>query len=459
MQVNIPRIMITAPMSGGGKTTLTCAILKALINQNLRTAAFKAGPDYIDPMFHSKVIGAYSRNLDVFLLGKETTKYLLAKNAGQADVAVLEGVMGYYDGIGKTTEGSAYALAALTQTPAVLCVDAKGSALSVAALINGFKSFRADSNIQGVILNNTQPMVYQYYKEAIEQETGIPLLGYLPSLSSCSLASRHLGLITAAEISDLQQIVERLAQEAAGSIDLQQLLKIAQSAPPLTYQDMTQTKLGDVTLAVAQDKAFCFYYRDALDLLEELGAKLVPFSPLADKKLPACDGVLLGGGYPEVYAARLAANTKMISSLATKLQSGLPCFAECGGFMYLLQRYQENQEAFAWVGAIDGTSRMTAKLTRFGYVTLTAKADNLLCKQGERINAHEFHYSDSSNNGSDFTAQRAGSDRGWDCIHAGQTLFAGYPHMHWYGNIEFAKNFMRACLKYRQDKKSEGAKK
>ncbi|MEG0798299.1 MAG: cobyrinate a,c-diamide synthase [Acidaminococcaceae bacterium] len=452
MKCAIPRLMIAAPTSGSGKTTITCGILKALLNRRLQPAAFKSGPDYIDPMFHTKVLGAHSRNLDLFLLGESTACYLLAKNVVGRDLAVLEGAMGFYDGLGQTTQASAYALAKATQTPVVLVVNGKGAALSIAATIKGFQEFRPDSNIRGVILNNMNPMSYAYYKDAVEAETGIPLVGYFPELTDCGFESRHLGLITAGEIADLQTIMDKLAAQAEKSLDFEGLLAIAHSAPALTYQEPQLQPLAQVKIAVAQDAAFCFYYQDALDLLSALGATLLPFSPLTDTHLPVCDGLLLGGGYPELYAKELAANSTMLSSIRTALAQHLPCLAECGGFMYLLERYQEGTASWPWVGALAGAVELTSKLKRFGYVTLEAQQDNLLSKAGGKINAHEFHYSESTANGSTFLAVKASGRGQWECINATATLYAGYPHIHLWGNPEFAANFILACQKYAQQK-------
>ena len=203
-EVKVPRFMISAPGSGSGKTTIVCGLLKALMEKGLSVAAFKSGPDYIDPMFHSRVIGAKSRNLDLFMLGQATSRYLVAKNARHADVAVFEGAMGFYDGMGKTTEASAYELACTCDVPVVLVVNGKGAALSIAATIKGFKEFRSDSHIVGAILNNVNPMSYLFYKDVIERETGVKLLGYFPVMQDCNFESRHLGLVTAEEIGDLQ---------------------------------------------------------------------------------------------------------------------------------------------------------------------------------------------------------------------------------------------------------------
>ena len=410
-ELKLPRFMLAAPASGSGKTTLTCAVLKALMNKGLKTAAFKSGPDYIDPMFHSRVIGTKSRNMDLFMLPEETAKYLLAKNGKDCDIAVLEGAMGFFDGMGTTLKGSAYDLARLTQTPVILVVNAKGAALSIAAMIEGFKNFRKDVNVAGAVLNNVTAMSYLFYKEAIEKETGIPLLGYMPHMENCNFESRHLGLVTAGEINGLQEIINTLA---------------------------------------AYDKAFCFYYQDALELLESLGAELVYFSPLEDKKLPECDGLYLGGGYPELYAKVLQDNLSMRASIKNAVDSGLPCIAECGGFMYLMKAFRDkNGHVYDWAGVVDGETYMTQKLNRFGYVVLTAKRDNLLCKKGGQINGHEFHYSDSTNNGDTFAVAKASGTKAWEAVYTTPNLYAGYPHIHLWGNTEFAVNFVKACRAYR----------
>lgn len=448
-EVKVPRFMISAPGSGSGKTTIVCGLLKALMEKGLTVAAFKSGPDYIDPMFHSRVIGAKSRNLDLFMLGQDTARYLVAKNARQADVAVFEGAMGFYDGMGKTTEASAYDLACTCDVPVVLVVNGKGAALSIAATIKGFKDFRKDSHVVGAILNNVKPMSYLFYKDIIEKEAGVKLLGYFPVMEGCNFESRHLGLVTAEEIGDLQQIVAKLAAQAAKSIDLDALLELAAQAAPLVYNEVSLEPVGRVRIAVAQDKAFCFYYQDALDLLAELGAELVPFSPMTDAHLPeGIGGLVLGGGYPELYAAQLAANKTLLQEVRTAISGGLPCFAECGGFMYLLERYREGDKVYSWVGALEGESAMTQKLTRFGYVHLTAQKDNVLCHAGGVINGHEFHYSDSTNNGTDFIAAKASGRGSWECATATPTLYAGYPHIHLWGNVDFARSFVQHCAAY-----------
>ena len=449
--LDIPRLLFAAPRSGSGKTTVVCAVLRALLNRKQRVTAFKSGPDYIDPMFHSKVIGAKSRNLDLFLTGPENVKRLLAKNSKDSDVAILEGAMGFYDGMGKTAEASAYDLARTVKAPVVLIINGKGAALSLAALVKGFKDFRGDSNIQGIILNNVKKMTYLFYKDVIEKETGVKVCGYFPHLPECNLESRHLGLVTAGEIGTLERIVARLAEQAEESIDLEKLMALAQTAEPLEYEPLDIMPLGKVKIAVAQDKAFCFYYQDSLDLLAMLGAEIIPFSPLQDSALPECDGVFLGGGYPELYAKQLSENTALLTELREKLAAGLPCYAECGGFMYLMEGYRDDGIVYPWTGAVKGHCWMTDRLVRFGYVNMTANTDNVLCKAGDSIHAHEFHYSDSDQNGTSFTVQKAGKTLAWPAAQANGTLYAGYPHLHLWGNIGFAENFVKACICYRQE--------
>lgn len=451
MKAKIPRLMFAAFNSGSGKTTITCAVLRALMEKGINPAAFKCGPDYIDPMFHSEIIGVKSRNLDLFMLSEDVAKYLFATNARGAQIAILEGVMGYYDGLGaNSTIASSYHLAAVTDTPVVLIINCKGSSLSLAALIKGFVAFRADSRIKGVILNNLSPSLYPLYKEMIESEAGLEVVGYMPWIEESTLGSRHLGLITAGEVEDLQKKITTLARQASDSIDIDKLLKIAQKAEEIDCKDFEIEKGTEVEIAVAKDKAFCFYYQDSLDLLEKMGAKIIPFSPLKDRIIPECDGLILGGGYPEVFAGELSENIFMLRSIKEAISDDLPCIAECGGFMYLQDSLADTKgNQYGMVGSLKGEAFMTERLKRFGYVKLVSQSDNLLCGEGETTNAHEFHYSDSTANGSGFQAIKPSSGKGWECIHTRENLFAGYPHIHLWGNVNFAYSFIEKCRKYR----------
>ncbi|MCH4187402.1 MAG: cobyrinate a,c-diamide synthase [Megasphaera sp.] len=452
---NMPRVLLAAPHSGSGKTTVMCALLEVLRRQGMTVAAFKSGPDYIDAMFHSRILGTPSHNLDLFLFGRgrqgcRTARTLLAHNSCQADIAVLEGAMGFYDGVGLTSEASAYDLARAVAAPVIFVVDGKGAALSLAAQIRGLAQFRDDSQAIGFIVNTSKAGVYEYYKKIWEQETGLEALGYMPYVAEGSLSSRHLGLITADEVGDLQCRVRALAETAASTLQWQRIVELAKIARPFTYEEELVKPVGTARIAVAKDEAFCFYYDDELRLFQQLGAEIVYFSPLHDTALPPCNGIYIGGGYPELYARHLADNESMRSSLRQAIERNIPCFAECGGFMYLMEHFKEDGRTYDWAGVIPGTTYMTDTLTRFGYITVTAQKDTLLCNAGETITAHEFHYSDSTCNGDACEAHKASGKRHWPCIYAKGNLFAGYPHMHLWGNIDWARNFIKACCKAAQ---------
>lgn len=447
---NTPRILLAAPHSGSGKTTVMCALLEVLRCQGMTAAAFKSGPDYIDSMFHSRVLGTPSRNLDSFLFGRgqqgcRTARMLLAQHSSQADIAVLEGAMGFYDGLGLTSEASAYELAKTVAAPVIAIIDGKGAALSLAAQIRGLAQFRTDSHVVGFIVNNIKTSVYEYYKNVWEQETGLEALGYMPYVAEGNLSSRHLGLITADEVKDLQCRVQALAETATVTLQWQRIIELAKMASPFPYEEVLIKPVGTTRIAVAKDEAFCFYYEDELRLFQQLGAEIVYFSPLHDRELPSCSGIYLGGGYPELYARQLEDNKTMRSSLHRAIEQNIPCFAECGGFMYLMAHFKEGDRMYNWVGAIPGTTYMTDTLTRFGYITVTAQKDTVLCNAGEVIPAHEFHYSDSTCNGDACEARKASGKRHWPCMYAKGNLFVGYPHMHLWGNTAWARNFIKAC--------------
>ena len=329
-------------------------------------------------------------------------------------------------------------------SPVVLVLNAKGAGLSVLAVLDGFLHFAPENRIRGVILNGCTAMSYPTLARAIEERFGVRACGFLPQMPDCSLESRHLGLITAAEVNDLKEKMQRLAAKAQEMIDLNALLQIAKSAPPLTFTPPDIPVAGEhVRIGVARDRAFCFYYEDSLELLRRLGAELVPFSPLSDERLPEdLHGLYLGGGYPELYAERLEANAAIRASIRAAVERGLPCVAECGGFMYLTQSIAGH----AMAGVLSGSCFDTGKLTRFGYATLTAQRDSMLFAAGEQIPAHEFHRWDAENPGEDFLAEKP-SGRSWRCAYVGETLYAGYPHFHFYANLSAAVRFVEACRK------------
>ena len=440
-----PRLMLAAASSGSGKTTIACAILQALTRMGEHPVSFKCGPDYIDPMFHRQVLGVPSRNLDLFFSDEATAAYLLQKNSENFSLAFIEGVMGYYDGIATTTEASSWQLAKATQTPVVLVLNCKGMSVSIAAQLGGYLSYQPDSQIKGVILNQVSKSIYPEIKALIEQRYDVAVCGYMPKMSDCSLESRHLGLVTAEEIGDLQQRLEKLGEQAMQTIDLPLLLKIAVQAPALAVPavQLPAPNPTPLRIGVARDKAFSFYYAENLELLEQLGAQLVEFSPLHDPQLPDdLDGLLLGGGYPELYADTLSQNCTLMAQIKASLQNGLPCIAECGGFQYLCEQLEgADSKSYPMVGFLPGSSFRTPSLRRFGYVRLTAQKDNLLCKKGEGFAAHEFHYWDSQHCGNGCIAQKPYRRSSWECVVCDENFWAGYPHLYFMRMCRWQKTF------------------
>jgi len=441
-------LMIAAMSSGAGKTVTSCAILAALKKRGVKLQAFKCGPDYIDPMFHERALGVPSRNLDLFLQGEDGVRKTLSRADG--DFALIEGAMGYYDGLSNTDTASAYRLARLTGTPVVLTVSPKGSGLTLAAQIRGMLAFRPESGIAALILTSCPEKRAAALSPVLERETGLPVLGYLPPMEAARFESRHLGLMTAQEIGDLEARLSALAEAAERYIDLDRLLSLGKD-PNL------QTRINRLLLegkakchiALAQDEAFCFTYADNLDALREAGAELCFFSPLHDTELPDADGLYLPGGYPEVHARALSENEAMRRSIAEAIALGLPTVAECGGFLYLQQSLEDTQgRRFPMCGALPGQGFRTARLQRFGYLSLGAAADSLLFRAGETIPAHEFHYWDSTENGDDLDAAKA-DGRTWRCGYASQSLYAAFPHLHFGGAAPLAERFVKACERWK----------
>lgn len=441
--------MIAAVASGSGKTVLTCGLLAAFRARGMSAESFKCGPDYIDPMFHTQVLGVPSRNLDVFLQGETGVKATLSRQT--AEIALVEGAMGFYDGLSGTDRASAWQVAALTQTPAVLAVRPGGSSLTLAAQLNGMVNFRPNSHIVGVVLTDCKPMLYAHLKPILEKNTPLRVLGYLPPMEEAKLPSRHLGLYTAAEIDDLQARFAAIAAQLEKTVDVSALLKLAAETAPLA--STAHTPKPRCTVAVAQDEAFCFYYQDSLDALECAGAKLAFFSPIHDKAIPEADALYLGGGYPELYADGLAKNESMRRSVAEAVRSGMPTVAECGGFLYL-QSELASLEGREWpmAAVFSGKGYGTDRLQRFGYLHLIAEKDSLMFGAGESIPAHEFHYWDTTENGSDLVAEKP-NGRKWRCGFANETMYAAFPHLHLGGEKQLARRLVEAAINYKDKRK------
>ena len=466
-----PRIMLAAPKSGSGKTLLTCGLLEILRRRGLNPIACKCGPDYIDPMFHRYVLGIPGRNLDSFFLPTEGVRKVLvdAVREEQAGIAVLEGVMGYYDGLGGTeTSASSWEIAEITDTPAILVLDCKGASLSAAAMASGFLHFRKKSHIAGVILNRVSSMYYERLAAAVEEASGLPVLGYLPESEEYRMESRHLGLFLPGEIDRLRERIGRLADQMEKSIAVERVLEVA-GMLPLRIENKEKEKAENesmeaesiakfpacqeqkvtsrVRIGVARDEAFCFYYQENFRLLEQMGAELVYFSPLRDKKIPdRVDGLLFGGGYPENYARELAKNAAMRESIRRSIAAGMPFLAECGGFLYL-HRTLEGSDGKHWemAGVYPFDAYRTNRLRRFGYV-------RLLTSSGQEIHGHEFHYWESEDPGTDWEAVKPTGNRSWRCIHEKGGQIGGFPHLYYASCPDFLRKWLDVCAKGSQKK-------
>lgn len=436
------RVLIAGTHSGCGKTTLTLAVLMALKAQGLRVSAFKCGPDFIDPMFHRRAIGIPCYNLDPYFCGKEHLRALLAAHAGE--ISVIEGVMGYYDGVGPEGTYSTYDVARHTQTPVVLVIDVDGMYASVGAVLHGFLNYKPNSGICGVVFNGASAALYEGLRR-IAEKAGVTPLGFLPHAPDCTLKSRHLGLVTPDEYADMQQKLRDLGQLALKHIDIAGICALAAGASEIKERPLRFSCVSRVRIAVARDEAFCFLYQENLELLEALGAEITYFSPLRDTALPKnIGGLYLCGGYPELYDTALSKNEAMRRSILEAIESGIPAIAECGGFLYL----HDTLNGLPMAGVIHASAYNTGKLTRFGYAELTAQKHNLLCDAGGTIRAHEFHYYDSGDCGDGFYARKPAGDRTWACAHAADTLYAGFPHLYFYANPSFAERFIRKAAQY-----------
>ena len=465
----IPGILFAAASSGCGKTTITCGALRAWQRKGLKIKAWKCGPDYIDPMFHKQVLGIPGGNLDSFFLSKEALKaQYQQKNVG-FDLAVMEGVMGYYDGLGGiSTQASTYEVAQAVDVPVILILDGKGASLSLAAMLRGFLQYQKDSHIVGVILNRTSPMIGARLKPVLEAE-GVKYLGCVPVSKEIQFDSRHLGLVMPEEVPQIQKQLDEIADLLEESVDLDGILELARSyaekvennedaglAKCQTSQVAMETRAaGSFTesrnplrIAVARDEAFCFYYQENMEILESLGVELIPFSPIHDQELPAkISGVILGGGYPENYAKALSENTSMLASIRQAWENKMPFLAECGGFLYLHRELEGSDGIFyPLAGVIPDKAWKTNRLGRFGYITLTPDhPDTCLIR---KIKGHEFHYWESGDCGTCWTAKKPLSDRSWSCVHSEQGQIAGFPHLYYPSAPEFAEQWLEMCRKW-----------
>ncbi len=459
--MKLARVMIAAPKSGSGKTLITCGLLEALKRRDIDVRSYKCGPDYIDPMFHRSVLGIPGGNLDTFFSSEEEIRQTLADCGSEA--AVIEGVMGIYDGVtGMQGKGSCYDVAAASRTPVVLVIDVKGMGQTMLSVIKGILLDDSHSLIRGIVLNRISQGYYEQMKPLIEaalvkiseaRGCDIRLLGGVPASKDINLESRHLGLLMPEDIANLKDQLSLAADLIETHLEMDALAEIMQGADELK-ETGTEHKNSEESegpcLAVARDEAFCFYYEENIKMLRNAGIRIKEFSPIHDKCIPEdADGLLLGGGYPELHAAELSTNSEMLKSIKNAIASGMPSLAECGGFMYLLEELEDKEgRVYAMTGAVKGRTSWTGRLSRFGYAEVSGTKEETLLS-GLNVKAHEFHYYDSSNNGADAVAIKPGSGRSWECIHAGSDHIWGYPHL-WYPSCPaLVERFKESMLKYR----------
>ena len=446
------QFLLAAPRSGSGKTTMTCALLMALKRRGCAPCAFKSGPDYIDPMFHRAVLGVESRSLDLFFSAPETVRTLYAKGAAGHGAAVCEGAMGFYDGLGGVSDrASAWHLADTLGLPVLLVAEPKGQSLTLAAELKGLVNFRTPSHIAGILLNNCTARMHALLAPMLEEETGLPVLGFLPKLPEAVIGSRHLGLYTAAEVENLQQKLALLADAAEEHIDWPRLLALCEKEPP-ALPVQPETPPARVRIAVAQDEAFCFTYAETLEAFRDAGAEVVFFSPLRDTALPEnIGGLYLPGGYPELHARELSGNTSLLREIKQKIESGLPTAAECGGFLYLGQSLTDAEgQSWPMAGVLPGEAKDAGRLVRFGYATLSADSDSMLFRAGESFPIHEFHHWDSTANGTALAAKKPVGGAEWRCGSVNEHFYAGFPHLYWAGT-PLPQRFAAAAENYRRD--------
>lgn len=453
------RLLIAGTGSGCGKTTVMCGLLYGLKQRGLRVASYKCGPDYIDPMFHREVLGIPSGNLDSFFTPEDVLCSVMDKSCWEADLTLIEGVMGYYDGIGMTARGSSHEIAEITGTPAVLVVNGRGMANSVGALLRGFLSYgkNGSSTIKGVVFNQISEKMYPKLAALAERE-GIRPLGFLPHQSIFSMQSRHLGLIRPEEMRDFQNKLAGLYEIIKNTIDWKGLLELSKEADVShrIIPGKTPAENGRVyRIGIARDEAFCFIYEDNLRYLREKNCELIFFSPLRDEKVPEeIDGLILYGGYPELYAKELSENRSMRRSVRNRIAGGLPCIAECGGYLYLQKELaDEHGNRYEMAGVLPGSGKKGSGLKHFGYVEVGLNPDRTLFgKENICFRAHEFHYYDCESGRGDFTAVKASGEGSWQTGFASDTLYGGFPHIYYCGNETFVDAFLDQCAKYHRNK-------
>ena len=451
----IPRVVIAAPMSGSGKTTVVTGLLAAMRAHGVKAQSYKIGPDYIDPGYHALASGRPAHNLDTWLVSKERLADIFISTMADADVAVIEGVMGLYDG-GKNGVSSTAEIAKLLKTPVLLVVNAKSMGESAAALVLGFKQYDPGVNLAGVILNRLGSDTHRMMIEEALEKLGVPVFGAIKRNDAMTMPERHLGLVPVEENARERETVEEIGRVVGAAVDVESIVALGKTAPPLEIeQGFSQAAETKARIAVARDEAFSFYYPESLAVLRQKGADIVFFSPLHDERLPEADGLILGGGFPEMFAKELYENESMRASIKAAAEKGMPIYAECGGFMYLMRRVTDfDGNSFPMLGVIPGEVAMNKKLQTVGYVSAEMMRDTVLGSKGTVLHGHEFHFSSECEpeTGADypraFTFRKMRNPSPYAAGYAKGNILGSYLHLHFAGSEDAAASFVTACQNY-----------
>lgn len=447
-----PRLIIAATQSGAGKTTITCGIIAALKKRGLKVQSYKVGPDYIDTGFHAIAAGRPAQNLDSWLVGKNKLAEIFYSTATDADIAIIEGVMGLYDG-GRGGISSTAEIAKLLDAPVILVIDAKSAGTSVAATALGFREYDKDVKLAGVILNRIGSATHEKIIVDALNEIDIKCFGAIKRDNEMVMPSRHLGLVQAAE-NNFSDVVEKLGEKISAQINLDELLNLAFNCQPFDVKKIlsqaTSHKLP-AKIGVAADEAFTFYYAESLRELEKLGAEIIFFSPLHDEHLPKVDGLILGGGYPENFAAQLERNKKIRAEIKRAADNGLPIFAECGGYMYLMDALTNfDGKIFEMCGVIPTQAVMTDKLQMVGYVDATLERDCVIGKRGDKFHAHEFHFSKEVGDVTNkiFHCEKLRTGEKYFAGYSNENVVASYLHVNFAGCPSLVSNLLLSALRF-----------
>ncbi|MDH3192182.1 MAG: cobyrinate a,c-diamide synthase [Nitrosopumilus sp.] len=448
--MKIPRIVLAGTTSGVGKTSITCAIIYALKKNGFSVQPFKVGPDYIDPTYLSSISKTKAFNLDVWLMGKNQLLESFIENS-KSDISVIEGVMGFYDGFeGGSNFASTHHVAELTNSPVILVLDASKTARSIAATTLGFQKFHKNSRISGIILNKIGSQKHENLCKQALEKTKLPIVGIIPKNTDLALDSRHLGLISTMSEKPLQKTIQKISRIIADSLDIEKIIEIIKNQTSLKKKRKLIYKKSNTTIAVALDNSFNFYYYDNLESLRRNGAKLQFFSPIKDKKIPNCDGIYIGGGFPEILGDSLEKNSTMRQSLKKLSEQNMPIYAECGGLMYLTKLIDYGNKKYRMIGLFDAETKMTKKM-KLNYTKGKILSKNIISDKLHLLRGHEFHYSELTSISSDskFSYQLEIGD-GIKNYQDGMTQYntlASYGHLY-FDSSDYAKIFIKNCIKY-----------